>query len=477
MRPASHAPRPAAGALDAPRRRASRPAAPRRGRPCASAGAFDCTLGIDFGTSGARAAIVDAGGTVLADARVGYGDDDASARRGAAWEAALWSLLAALPRAPRARVAALAVDGTSATALLVDAGSGALLAPPRLYNEAQPAPAAARAAAIAPRDHTATAPTSTLCKLLDWDADGAWQRAAAEGRTPVLLDQASWLAALLHGDYSTSDWSNCLKAGFDPEAEAWPAWLEAQPCAALLPRAVRPPGARVAALAPAAAARAGLDSRCVVAAGTTDSIAAFFAAGVVSPGEAVTSLGSTLAVKLISERRVDDARFGVYSHRVRLAGGGDAWLVGGASNAGGAVLRQHFSNAQLAALTPRLNVDAPTGLDYVVLPARGERFPVNDPALEPRLAPRPADDAVFLQGMLESMARLEARAYGALGELGAAPALARVLTAGGGARNAAWTELRRRALGVPVEAAEEGEACVGAALLARQALGAPAARA
>jgi sugar (pentulose or hexulose) kinase len=60
----------------------------------------------------------------------------------------------------------------------------------------------------------------------------------------------------------------------------------------------------------------------VVCAGTTDSIAAFVAAGVSQPGEAVTSLGSTLAVKLLSEQRVDDAAYGVYSHKL-----GKSWAV------------------------------------------------------------------------------------------------------------------------------------------------------
>lgn len=54
-----------------------------------------------------------------------------------------------------------------------------------------------------------------------------------------------------------------------------------------------------------------------------DSVAAFLAAGVGAPGDAVSSLGSTLAVKLLSERRVDDGAFGIYSHRL-----GDRWLVG-----------------------------------------------------------------------------------------------------------------------------------------------------
>lgn len=56
-----------------------------------------------------------------------------------------------------------------------------------------------------------------------------------------------------------------------------------------------------------------------------DSIAAFLAVGVgaSTPGAAVTSLGSTLAVKLLSTCRIDDSRFGLYSHRL-----GDLWLVG-----------------------------------------------------------------------------------------------------------------------------------------------------
>jgi sugar (pentulose or hexulose) kinase len=145
---------------------------------------------------------------------------------------------------------------------------------------------------------------------------------------------------------------------------------------------------------------------------------------------------------------------------------GDAWLVGGASNTGGAVLRQHFTDAELAALTERVDASRPTGLDYYPLPAPGERFPVNDPKMAPRLAPRPADDAAFLQGMLEALARVERDAYARLQQLGASP-VTEVLTCGGGAANVKWEAMRRDALGVPVRAAANGEASYGAALLAR----------
>lgn len=95
-----------------------------------------------------------------------------------------------MPPAHRQRVASLAIDGTSATTLLIDAATGRCLAPPKMYNEAQSAAAVARAKQLAPEGHTATAATSTLCKVLEWDAAGAWQAAAAEGQEPAFVHQA-----------------------------------------------------------------------------------------------------------------------------------------------------------------------------------------------------------------------------------------------------------------------------------------------
>lgn len=91
-------------------------------------------------------------------------------------------------------------------------------------------------------------------------------------------------------------------------------------------------------------------------------------------------MGSTLAIKLLSKVRVEDARFGVYSHRLD-----DMWLVGGASNTGGAVLRQLFSDDQLVALSKDIDPSVTSPLDYYPLPKKGERFPVSDPNMMPRL--------------------------------------------------------------------------------------------
>lgn len=46
--------------------------------------------------------------------------------------------------------------------------------------------------------------------------------------------------------------------------------------------------------------------------------------------------------------------------------------------------------------------------------------------------------------------------------------MVQVYTAGGGARNPAWAQMRQRMLGVPVVASPQAEAAYGAALLARQ---------
>ncbi len=99
-------------------------------------------------------------------------------------------------------------------------------------------------------------------------------------------------------------------------------------------------------------------------------------------------------------------------------------------------------------------------------PRRANAFRSATPRWPPRLTPRPADDAEFLHGLLESLARIEAKGYALLAELGASPVQA-VWTAGGGADNPAWTRIRHRHLEVPVARAAHTEAAYGAALLAR----------
>ncbi|KAJ8642225.1 hypothetical protein MRB53_018919 [Persea americana] len=307
---------------------------------------------------------------------------------------------------------------------------------------------------IAPENHTVCSSSSTLCKLISW-----WNSHHSDKESAILQHQADWLLWLLHGKFGVTDYNNALKVGYDPETDSYPSWLLSQPYCRLLP-SVKAPGTPIGFIKEDIRVKYGFPKDCVVCTGTTDSIAAFLAAGATQPGKAVTSLGSTLAVKLLSTCRIEDARFGVYSHRLD-----DQWLVGGASNTGGAVLKQIFTDDQLEQLSKEINPSEPSPLDYYPLPDIGERFPVADPKMEPRLHPRPENDAEYLHGILESIARIEAKAYLLLKDLGATEAQ-EVFTAGGGAKNKQWIKIRERVLGLPVSRALQTQAAYGAALLA-----------
>jgi len=409
-------------------------------------------LGIDFGTSGARCCVIDAEGTIIAEDKRDFGALEEYERAGI-WREALWDLIAALPPAIRSQLSDIALDGTSGTVLACDEELTPRH-PPLLYNDDRAIVEAALIAKTATPGHPAAAVTSGLAKVL-------WlkKRLGLTGAR-LYLNQADWLSGLLSGRVGMTDYHNALKMGLDLDELKWPAWVDYLADIDYLPVPM-PPGSRLAPVSRPRARYLGIHPGCMVHAGTTDSIAAFLAAGVTESGDAVTSLGSTLVLKLLSDTPVESVEHGVYSHWF-----GTRWLAGGASNSGGTVLRQFFDEGQLASLSEKIDPTIASPLDYLPLPRTGERFPVNDPSLAPRLSPRPADDAEFLHGLLESLARIEARGYGLLAELGASP-VRRVETAGGGVQNPVWTRIRQRLLVVPVARAAHTEAAYGAALLAR----------
>ncbi|MGR3766603.1 FGGY-family carbohydrate kinase [Pseudooceanicola nanhaiensis] len=407
-------------------------------------------LGIDVGTSGARVAALDAAGDMVASEALRFAPDADLAEPDVWWQAASGCLDRLRAALPLDAVTGLAVDGTSGTVLGLDA-AGMPVGPAIMYNV--PCPDAAIVAAV-----DAAAPADSPAR----GANSALARAIALMRRPGVvrvLHQADWIAAKIVGFEGVSDANNALKTGYDPIAEAWPAWIAdaGMPIAALPP--VVAPGRPVRRLGPAAGERFGLPPDARLHGGTTDGCASFLATGASAPGDAVTALGSTLVLKLFSDRPISAPQFGIYSHRM-----GDLWLVGGASNTGGAVLRHFFDDDDLARLTPLLAPDRPTGLDYYPLLKPGERFPVNDPAFAPRLTPRPENDAVFLQGLLEGIAQVEAMGYRKLDDLGAPP-LRSVRTVGGGAVNTAWSDIRQTRLGVPFLPARAPDAAAGTARL------------
>ena len=415
-------------------------------------------LGVDLGSGGLRIAVLSgeaAPGPTLLERQAPY---PGAFEDPQAWRRGLIALTQDLPPSCRARIAAIAVDGTSGTLLLCRPDGRLLhgdLARALPYHQACPEQAT-RAAAIAGPGPAASA-SGSLARALN-----LLQRAEAAGLAPpwLLRHQADWLMGWLLGDWSWGEEGNNLRLGWDLQQGAWNGSLERQPWAAALPR-IRPSGEAIGPIGAPAAAALGLPADCLVVAGSTDANAGVLAAAP-GPEDGITVLGTTLVLKQFVPEPIQGP--GVSCHRV--AG---RWLAGGAANAGAGILLRFWGAEQLGELSRQIDPDRPTGLNLRPLPARGERFPWDDPALEPRLEPRPVSDALFLQALLEGLTAQEKAGWERLQELGAPP-IRRVISLGGGAHNPQWRLLRQRALGCAVLNRPALSAARGMAMLARRAL-------
>ncbi len=410
-------------------------------------------LGIDFGTSGARGIVINEKEEIITqvDFSFSYQETHNLAQQ---WEKTLYLILEKISIDIRQTIEAISINGTSSTVLLCNA-EGEPMEEPILYNDSRDVKILDKFQNIIPKNHLVNSSTSSLVKLLWWEQTHTIQP------NSYFLHQADWLGFLLHGKLGISDYHNALKLGYDVENLCYPNWLKALPINPVLPQ-VLPPGTAVKKVTNDLVERFKFPKNCLVSTGTTDSIAAFLASGVKNPGEGVTSLGSTLVLKLLSNTRVEDISSGIYSHRL-----GDLWLTGGASNTGGAVLKHFFTDEELEQFSQKINLDKTTKLDYYPLLKPGERFPINDPRLQPQIEPRPNNKVEFLQGLLESMAKIEALGYKKLQKLGATP-VSQIYTAGGGAKNKNWAKIRQHYLQVPVKISPQTEAAYGTALLAKQ---------
>jgi xylulokinase len=432
--------------------------------------------------------------------------DDASA-----WMDAVQSLLRKTSKAlggSLQSVKSICVSGTSASCLVVDSlNAGKVTRKPRMYDyDVVGSPEdpiyGVRAMDLldkhAPPRHTARAKTGSLAKLLSWNEE----RPLAQGE--VLCHQADYIVMRLMSNPKKcgsgqeaqrcvirSDWHNCLKCGYDVRNLKWPDWLSAcledagirDPIGSgVVPLQVVSPGEPLGTISQDVAKEFDLSVTTLVVGGTTDSNAAFFAAvGGFEPalGTAVTSLGSTLAIKQLSSSFVADADRGVYSHRFPVfsndGGDSEAWLIGGASNVGCAVLRQQgFSNEELKELSEEIDPMSDIDLSYYPLTKKGERFPIADTEKEPIIGPVPESRRDYLHGLLQGISDVERDGFKILGEFGATPSRPTVVwTCGGGSQNDMWSRMRQRKLtesfdddSIMVKRAENTEASYGSAILA-----------
>lgn len=406
-------------------------------------------LGIDIGTSGARAAAVDRSGNTVAFAAAPFGSQIEQRQPAAWWSRAKQAIEGVAFQIDLSSIEGIAVDGTSGTVLALD-NSGVPTGDVLMYNDPCPdAAVVSRISDCAPARSTAVGANSGLARAI---------YLSGLSSAHAIVHQADWILMKLGCPGRVSDENNALKTGFDLDSEIWPAWLEAAGMDVSKLPTVRRAGAKVSPVA-GYLLELGLPESAWFHAGTTDGCASFLATGASDIGDAVTALGSTIVLKLASDTPINAPEYGVYAHRV-----GRFWLVGGASNSGGNVVRAMIGDDRLDELTKLVDPHRLLGHDFYPLLRPGERFPINDPGYLPRLTPRPADDASFFQAILEGMTEIERLGYQRLRELGS-PALSSLRTVGGGARNPAWTTMRETAMGLRTKPARSVEAAVGTASL------------
>lgn len=420
-------------------------------------------LGIDVGTSGIRAAIVEFGASTpklcfSAEIALPLPNRQGvhSEQSPSLWINALETLCQKLSHYSGCKnIDQCIVDATSSTVLLCDE-NGTPLTIALMYDDQSASREAEIIAGLAPKQTGAKGASSTLSKVMRLEADLAIQN-SHQAHNRYICHQVDFINHFLTGQLGITDENNALKLGYDSLNQCWPAWLKPL-ISTPLPKVV-PPATEIGQIRPGLAKTYGFNPRMTVLTGTTDSIAAFLAAGANQIGDAVVSLGSTLAIKVLTEQPIFAGEYGIYSHKLK-----SKWLVGGASNSGGAVLLHYFPIETLTKLLADIDIHQPTGLDYYPLVRTGERFPIADAQLQPRLSPRPADDTIFCQAIIEGLVKIEAQCFERLTELGA-PKINHIFSCGGGTKNPVWMALRQQNLPATVSIAQQTDAAFGVTLL------------
>lgn len=449
-------------------------------------------LGIDVGTSGIRGCIVEKAlsrdhlkkrptkldsekelllysASVTLDSPIMNESNKSSMQNPQLWLDGMNQLLLTISKGfDLRRITDMVLDATSSTVLLCNQ-HGEPLTVALMYNDQQ-AIEEAKLISQTPGfnpNSGATGVSSSLAKVL-FLLKRLKQNKAITTQTPsssavqneqsiYICHQIDYINCFLSGQINTTDENNALKTGYDSINQAWPDWvkkiLNLQNSQLKLPNVVRP-GARLGLLSSNITARYGFAESTSLHAGTTDSIAGFLASGAHKVGDVVISLGSTLAIKVISDVPIFSSDFGVYSHRLK-----NNWLVGGASNSGGAVLTEQFSIPEITALisaiqTSKLTLPETEQIAYYPLTKIGERFPIADSNLQPTMPTKPTqklniqapsvEHQCYFLGLIHGLIQVEQLAYEKLQTLGCP--LHQIYAVGGGLQNKLWMSLRAERL-------------------------------
>jgi xylulokinase len=432
-------------------------------------------LGLDLGTSSAKAVVIDTEGSVLAQASASYAVTSAKAGYAESETGDWWAAVTACTReavhTAGTRPAAIGLSGQM-HGLVLASPDGAALRPALLWPDSRAAGTLRAYRLLGPaalaRLANPLAP-GMAGPLLMWIAEHE-PRGYAAARWA--LQPKDWLRARLTAEFHAepSDASGTLL--YDVPGDRWDLaavsalGLDARLLAPLL----RSSGAPAGLLTPGAGADLGLPAGIPVAAGAADTAAAVLGSGVAGSDDVQLTVGTGAQVIRPVGEPASRADAGVNLYRSAAP---DGWYQMGATLSAGLSLNwvREVMNATWDELYASAGHPGRADDPLFVPHLSGERTPYSDPAL------RGSWTALALADDRTSLLRsaLEGTAFAirdALDALLADERPAQLRLAGGGTLAAAWRQLLADVLGVPLYAVDVPAASGrGAALLGACAAG------
>ena len=433
----------------------------------------DGYLGIDVGTSAVKAVVASERGEVIAQAsvplalqrpRAGWSEQSP-----VEWWQASSAAVRSLPADVRQSVVAVGLAGQMHGAVLLDSAS-AVLRPAILWNDGRSMPQCLALERAEPRTREITGniamPGFTAPKL-------AWVREHepdAFARVATVLLPKDYLRLRLTGerisemsdasgtlwlDVGRRDWSGDMLAATGLERRHMPSLVEGSQVAGRL----RPDVARELGL-----------GEVIVAGGAGDNAASAVGIGVIAPGQAFLSLGTSGVLFVVNDRFRPNPARAVHSfchaipgrwHQMAVMLSAASCIDWVAALAG----YPDVPSAVAAAEARGLRADTPLFLPYL----SGERTPHNDPRARGTFfrMDNETGSADLVMAVLEGVAYGLAEGLDSL--LAAGGAVDEISVVGGGARLPYWLRLLASVLGRPLvlRSGSEVGAALGAARLAQ----------
>ena len=386
-------------------------------------------LGIDCATQSARATLIDEHGVIHSRVScelspVERGSDGRLTQDPHSWTKAINRIISeSVVNAEKndAVVGAIAISATSGTFVLTDL-DGTPIAPAAMYNDARANNPLARATAIV-------------------NEIGAGKYLFAH--TPEFV-----VAALTGKPLQeiATDWSHALKTGVNLTSQSWSAdaITQSDHAGITLPHLV----------APGTLLGMTKEHGIPIYAAMTDGCTAQISVGSSEIGSAVTTLGTTLVIKIVSPIEVNGP--GYYSHLLP----GNRWLSGGASNLGGISFAQYRDEIEM--WNRKAATYGPASMVMYPLVGAGERFPISHKELQKISTGQPKDEVDEFRATLEGIAFAEKLAYEKLAQAGALLS-GELTTVGGGAQSTLWNSIRASVLNRTISVTKDSGSDIGAA--------------